>query len=193
MPAMPAIPVMRMLRPLPALRIEFGKPSRPLRGLLLLALGVVAVGAAASAWWETRAQLQQLRAQLHSADTRLARLRGDVARSPSVIPPAQAKAVNDVAQRLNVPWNRLFATVESLRGPGTALLSIEPNAKSGRLNILAEAKDAEAMFALYERSNAHQYLHTATLKKLEPNDKEAIPVLRFSLEAGWLDAAAAKR
>ncbi len=175
-----------MLKRPPPLRIEFGVRPASAWGVILLGLGAAVFYFAITAWLDQRDQLQALRDELRAGEARLARLRGQVAlRAGSSVPPAQLQAVNQAVRRLNVPWSRLFATVESLRGPDTALLAIEPNARSGRLNLLAEAKNAEAMFAFYERSLRHQQLHAATLKKLEPNDKEAIPVLRFSLEAGW--------
>ena len=169
------------------LRIGFGVRPASAWGIAILGLGALAFYFALTAWLDQRDQLQGVREDLRTGDARLARMRGQVAeRTGSTVPPAQLQAVNEAVRRLNVPWNRLFATVESLRGPDTALLAIEPNARSGRLNLLAEAKNAEAMFALYERSLQHKQLRAATLKKLEPNDKEAIPVLRFSLEAGWV-------
>ena len=173
------------------LRVEFGVPSISPWGIALMVLGAAVFYVALTAWLDGRDQLQALRDDLRNGDARLARLRGQVAQQGSSVPPGQLQAVNDAVRRLNVPWNRLFLTVESLRGPDTALLAIEPNAKSGRLNLLAEAKHADAMFAFYERGVLHPQLRAATLKKLEPNDKEAIPVLRFSLEAGWVLGAAA--
>lgn len=173
-------------RPAP-LRIEFGTRPAPAWGVMMLALGALAFYFAMTAWLDQRDQLRALRDDLRAGDTRLARMRGQVVeRAGTAVPAAQLQEVNDAVRRLNVPWNRLFATVESLRGPDTALLAMEPNAKSGRLHLLAEAKNAEVMFALYERSLGHPQLRAAILKKLEPNDKEAIPVLRFSLEAGWV-------
>lgn len=171
------------------LRVEFGERPVSRQGIAVLAAGAIACYVALTGWLDQRDHLQALREELRSGDARLARLRGQVAeRSGVTVPAAQTQAVNDAVRRLNVPWNRLFATVESLRGPDTALLAIEPNATSGRLHLLAEAKSAEAMFTLYEQALQHKQLTAATLKKLEPNDKEAIPVLRFSLEAGWVQA-----
>lgn len=159
--------------------------TRPAAALLLA--GVIAAGAVASQFWQQSETLNAARQSLQAAEQRLASARGIVTSSAAqpALPAAQIKAVNEAVRRLNVPWGEIAQGIEAIRVPDTALLSIEPNARSGRMVVLAEAKNADAMLALYQRALNDSQFADAHLRKLEPNDKEALPVLRFSLDARW--------
>lgn len=168
--------------------INFGSApvlTRPAVALLLA--GVIVAGAVATQVWQQHEALNAARLSLQLAEQRLASTRGIVTSSAAqpALPAAQIKAVNEAVRRLNVPWGEIAQGIEAIRVPDTALLSIEPNARSGRMVVLAEAKNADAMLALYQRALNDSQFADAHLRKLEPNDKEALPVLRFSLDARW--------
>ena len=173
------------LRPKPG-GINFGSaPQLTRSAALLLLAGLAGMGAASYQCWQQREALTATRHSLQAAEQRLSTARGASNATPPALPAAQIKAVNEAVRRLNVPWSEIAQGIEEIRVPDTALLSIEPNARTGRMMVLAEAKNSDAMLALYQRALNDSQFADANLRKLEPNDKEALPVLRFMLDARW--------
>jgi len=75
-----------------------------------------------------------------------------------VILPAQAKAINEIVAKLNLPWRDLQGALSAANSPKVALLSIEPDAKARSLKILAEAKNSDDMFAYLEELKQQDFL-----------------------------------
>ena len=91
---------------------------------------------------------------LADAEIVLARLERRVARSVDAAAPLPgASAGNNAAHRragelvrkLALPWDKLFAALESMHHDSVALLTVAPDTTTGAVRITAEAKDAAAM------------------------------------------------
>ena len=67
-----------------------------------------------------------------------------LARSARPARPASAEevaAARETLQRLSLPWQRLFAALESAASDKVALTAIEPDPRSGTVKIMGDSKD----------------------------------------------------
>jgi hypothetical protein len=168
------------------LRIDLGRPAKwSVGGLALLAIGALICGWTAWVAWSRTTELAALRDRI---DHELAAKRiaaQQTAADRITVPDKQATAVNEAIGRLNVPWHQLFAAVEALRTKEAALLSIEPNVQTGRLVIVAEARNPAAMLEMFGRAIESERFTGARLVQFEVTDQEAVEVIRYSVEAQW--------
>ncbi len=98
----------------------------------------------------------------------------------------EVKHAREILLQLSMPWNELFASVESVEAPNVALLGIESDIDKQRVKISAEAKNLGAMLdylrALEGRPTfADVYLQSHQIQQQDPQH----PV-RFVLTATWL-------
>lgn len=169
--------------------LDFQPPrrSRPLGWGLLLAGGVLVLVCLAGQWYLDH-QAGQQQGQLHS--TRRA-LNGDNERTPAATPTQTREQAQNlaemrkVAQQLRRPWERLFATLESLPRKDIALLSLTPDARKGQLRLTAEARDLEAMLDFHRRLEASDELSDVSLLSHEIVAGVAEHPVLFNLSATW--------
>ena len=98
----------------------------------------------------------------------------------------EVKRASEVAIQLRLPWNDLFASVESANTQNVALLSIESDTGKRQVKISGEAKDLESMldyvrFLGSQPKLANVYLQSHHLQQQDPQH----PV-RFVLGADWV-------
>lgn len=99
--------------------------------------------------------------------------------------PTQIAAVNDATDRLNLPWRALFDGIETATPPQIALLTLEADARSHRLQGVAETRDSDAMFAYLAALRAQPALTRVLLRHHAPNTQAPNRPLRFEFEAKW--------
>ncbi|MHA6194984.1 pilus assembly protein [Pseudomonas wadenswilerensis] len=171
------------------LRLDFQPQRRavPLGWGLLAAGGLLALVCLAGQWY-LGSQIADQQGHLHT--TRRA-LTGD---NDSALDasPAQTREqaqnlaeMRKVAQQLRRPWERLFATLESLPRKDIALLSLTPDARKGQLRLTAEARDLEAMLDFHRRLEASDELSDVSLLNHEIVVGVAEHPVLFNLSATW--------
>lgn len=100
----------------------------------------------------------------------------------------------EVLQRLDLPWQALFNSLERAIADDIVILSLLPNAEGEALVLTALAADADAAIDFAERLKASGLLTDIHLAQEEPVEENPRFPLQFSINAGWnATGAAAKR
>lgn len=170
-----------------SLELDFLRDERaPWLGAALLAAGVIAALGAAGEYVALEKQLARAEAAVRESD-RAARKKpvlSGIKADPQKVA-LEFQQARAVMLRLRLPWQDLFAALESARSPNVALLSIESENDKRRVKLTGEAKDLESMVgylaALRQRSAlADVYIESHELQLKDPQR----PV-RFVLTASW--------
>lgn len=141
---------------------------------ILIALGGVAVLAAAALAW----QVLQLERQLAESAQAIARAGQEVAghtpppRPPLFLSAAQVLAINAAIGQLNTPWPALLDAFESVASADIALLQIEPDYRRRLVKGVAEAMNHQTMLDYLAALGAAAPFARALVIKQEINDKD---------------------
>lgn len=103
----------------------------------------------------------------------------------TMIPEAQAVAVNAAILQLNLPWRDLQDAVAAANTPAVALLALDPDPRKQRLKITAEAKNSDDMVGYIEQLKQQEFFAGAALLRHETNDQDPNRPLRFQVEVQW--------
>lgn len=108
-------------------------------------------------------------------------------------PDAEQKArevtkANEVLRRITLPWDELFAAVESAAPGEVALLTMEPDAELRVLKISGEAKHFAAMLDYIRLLEGRPMFHTVTLSNHQVQVADPQRPVRFSLVAAWRES-----
>lgn len=162
------------------LNIDFS-PTRPrasARSLLLLLGAILALGSAAWGCFIEFEATQTANDRLHAA--RLKRAQERV-----VLTPVKTEAINRAIRQLNLPWDTLFAGIESRLNERVSLLSLEPDASTRVLRIQGEAKSPEDMLDFIGSLDDQKFFGGATLVRHEIVESDRNKPIRFTAEALW--------
>lgn len=162
------------------LNIDFS-PTRPqasARSLLLLAGAILALGGAAWGCFIEFEATQIANDRLHAA--RLKRAQERV-----VLTPVKTEAINRAIRQLNLPWDTLFAGIESRLNERVSLLSLEPDASTRVLRIQGESKSPEDMLDFIGSLDDQKFFGAATLVRHEIVESDRNKPIRFTAEALW--------
>lgn len=168
-----------------ALRLDYcATPRAPRLGTGMLLLGVLL---ATLSVIEYRAVRQELAAHEESAAgvrkagkrAAAAEPRGEQASA------AEFRAAQLTLQRLALPWNDLFASLESARVDGVALLAVEPDPARNVVKLRAQARSADEMLRYVERLQSTGALGEATLARHQVDAGKTPEPLRFDIVAAW--------
>lgn len=170
------------------LALDFAPHYRPLsfrvgRMAFALSLGLVVV--CASRYFELEHQLQGwqsewqhqqrklgLRTRVHAADHQ-GHLREELRFAARVI------------DRLDTPWDGLFAIVEQSMTEQVSLISIEPDPASREFRLNGEAKDYPAVLEYLQTLRMTPGLQSVYLTSHQINQQDAQQPIRFTLSAQW--------
>jgi Tfp pilus assembly protein PilN len=156
-----------------------------------MALALLVLGAVCTAL--AMVLLYLVNAKVVAAQTDISRLQ------QTVMPPAEVRssaqldarkrveitAARTALAELAMPWEVLFKTLEGLKLPGVRLVSIEPDAKQGKVRITARANDTATMLAYVNALEALLMLRNVFLLTHESDpDNGELPV-SFNVEAMW--------
>ena len=154
--------------------------------------GAAILAAALAGTLAVAAQYRHLAAELAQAETEV-RESGIAAKRKSA--PRQGgdvqkvglevKRANEILLRLKLPWNDLFASVESASMPDVALLSIESDTEKGRVKISAEARDLQAMLGYLRFLGTQPTLAEVYLQSHQVQQQDPQRPVRFVLSADW--------
>jgi Tfp pilus assembly protein PilN len=90
-----------------------------------------------------------------------------------------------VLNRLSLPWDDLFRTVETAKTDRVALLALDPDAQKGELSISGEAADYEAVLAYAARLQQQGRLSAVHLVRHEVKRDDPERRVAFTLAANW--------
>lgn len=162
------------------LNIDFS-PTRPRPAAHSLLLLIGAFIALAGTAWVCIAELNVMQATTDLLNA--ARLKH--AQERIVLTPAKTEAINRAIRQLNLPWDRLFAEIESKLSERISLLSLEPDASTRVLRIQGEARSAEDMLDFIGSLDDQKFFQGATLVRHEIVDSDRNKPLRFIAEVLW--------
>jgi hypothetical protein len=97
----------------------------------------------------------------------------------------ESRAVQLAMSHLTVPWETLFASLETLAAPRVQLIELHPDAAQGRLKLVAEAPSQQDMLEYTAQVGKLPTLRKVLLREHARRDEEAEPSIRFTLEAEW--------
>jgi len=147
---------------------------------IALILAAAAIGVQATQQQEAREQAVQAMQRKQAAATR-----APVRQAESVIPEAQAAAVNAAILQLNLPWRQLQDAVAEANTASIALLALDPDPRKQTLKITAEAKSSDDMVGYVEQLKRQEFFTGAVLLRHETNDQDPNRPLRFQVEVQW--------
>jgi len=151
-------------------------------GLLGMALLLAGAALGVQAAKQQAVREQGLRAQERK---QAAAVRAPERKPETVIPEAQAVAVNSTILQLNLPWRELQDAVAAANTPAVALLALDPDPRKQTLKITAEAKNSDDMVGYIEQLKQQEFFAGASLLRHEINDQDPNHPLRFQVEVHW--------
>lgn len=166
--------------------IDFLQPAgRPrLAGRVALAVAVLALAGAGFACWTLHEDTAALQAQVAQAEQRVQR-RGGLEAAVQPVSAAEAeefRRARQVLERLDAPWDTLFAELETAARPGVVLTALQREADGRRLRLQGEAADFDDLWAYIGRLQSGRVLRHAVLLAHEVRDQRRIG---FTLGAEW--------
>ena len=173
---------------MPRIALNFAQTRQPPRAMAWfgLILGLAAVGAV-FAWqqeyWQPR--LNAAEVKLRAARTALAARQPVAQKIDDVQLAAEWNRASAVASKLNMPWEKLFATFEAEAERHVGLLSLEPDVTKGELILTAEAKNFEEMLAYYRMLQTQDNLSAVILHTHQVNQQDREKPIRFRITAKW--------
>lgn len=163
--------------------------TRPLTWLFAIT-GLALCISAAVAVLEFKQQHSVRQARLERVQTQVAENIAHISTpQKNTISEAQAGAVNDAVEQLNLPWSGLMDAIERATPATVALLELAPDAKRHVLKGVAEAKTSDMMIAFIGRLKQESLFGSVVLTRHEINDQDANRPYRFEFEAEWMEVA----
>lgn len=110
-------------------------------------------------------------------------------RSVRAAAPADVRYVSQATQaatQLAAPWAGLLALLDEHNDADVALLRVEPNARSGQVKLVAEARDANSMVAFLASLESDRRLTQVTLLNQQLQRQTPGEPLRFTVSGLWL-------
>ena len=153
---------------------------------LLLAAGVLAAATVLVYQWRLGQEIAQREIEVgkmrHEMRTRTVPLK--VSGTPKQLE-EEIRRAKGVIEQLTLPWDQMFAAIESSDARGIALLSIQPDAEKRRISIGGEAKDLIVVLDYVRRLDLSGALAKVHLKSHEVQQQDPQRPVRFLLEATW--------
>ena len=157
------------------------RPSRAVSpGLALLALSLALAGYLGARYAEARRELVRLDTEMS-----LVAFERPTTTFPRERLEGETKAAEAVVRRLAAPWAALIGALEQASTRDVALLQLQPDADRRQLQLTAEARDTEAMFAYLENLEASHGLSEVHLVSHEVRTDGPQRPIRFSLQADF--------
>jgi len=170
-----------------AVQLEFLQSARrrPGSGGVLLAAAVVGAIVVLSIHADLKSEAQHFESQAAKLERR-ARGLAPIAQPVDESLKQEIRRVNEVIDQRTLPWDRLFSPVEGATIDKVVLLDIAPDAKSGMVQIRAEASDAETMFDYVRRLEHQGELSKVYLLQHQRERQNTERPIRFLLSASWI-------
>jgi hypothetical protein len=104
------------------------------------------------------------------------------------VPAASAEELafaRDTVERLGLPWGKLFSALEAAGSDQVALLSIEPDTKTGTVKISGDSRDYLAALGYVLTLSQADALSHVQLVRHEVKQKDPQHSVAFSISAAW--------
>ncbi len=153
---------------------------------------LLAAGALAAVWvFHTGERVAAETAAFEDSVRRIERTLPGAARAPATTAENKAQEavladMRRVVAQLNLPWNGLFASLESIVTSDVALLSLTPDARKRQLRISAEARNLGAMLAFHRRLEETGRVRDVALVTHEIGEQAPERPVRFNIVATWV-------
>jgi Tfp pilus assembly protein PilN len=171
------------------LRLEFAPNARhvPWPGTVMLLVSVVALAIGGVQLGRLLASNARQASTLAALEARqgLSTARANRALPPDPAEVARGRAVQQVAQRLAMPWADLLESLESAPNQAVALLSVEPSVAKRNLRLTAEARNAQDMLAYLGALQRDARLATVVLVSHQVQVQAPGTPVRFQIQADW--------
>jgi Tfp pilus assembly protein PilN len=152
---------------------------------VLLALGIAM--AAGALTYE-----RQLAGEIASREAELGRMKEQMRPRAAVRVNASPRQLEEeiqrakgVIQQLTLPWEKMFAAIESSDDKGVALLTIQPDAEKRHITVGGEAKNLLIMLDYVRRLETSGALTHVYVTSHEVQQQDPQKPVRFMLEASW--------
>lgn len=169
------------------LSLDFVKNAPPTKlGLGLLMIGTLLLSLSLWYWAQLQSKASSLNLELQALQTAEAnQLKAqDIQKSSkNAAGSKQFSALNTLKPKL---WIELLSHLELGMTDEVALLSIEPNAQTGKLQLVAEAKDYQAILVYMTALDESKALEDIHLVKHKVQLEVPGQPIYFSLSATWL-------
>jgi hypothetical protein len=171
----------------PPVHLDFIRPRsrRPVLGLLLLGIGVVAAAATVLGYQTTAHRRQGL-------ELRLAAFARASHPDPEngVRLAAEEAAADQTAQELVTPWTSLLAELESASQDSTgavSVLAVEPDHAKHKVHVNGESKTLALAIAYVQRLQSSHLLKYPMLDSHAVRSDDPLHPVRFELTGDWQD------
>ena len=101
------------------------------------------------------------------------------------VPAEEVAAAREAVERLSMPWAKLFGALEQAASPQVALLSIEPDPRTGVVTITGEGKDYLAALTYVLNLRRAESLSNVQLVRHEQGADDPRKPVAFSVSASW--------
>ena len=112
----------------------------------------------------------------------------DLRMAPRNVPAEEVALARETVQRLTLPWSGLFGALESAASDQIALLSIEPDVRSGKVTISGDGKDYLAALSYVLNLSRSEALSSVQLLRHEVKQNDPQHPVAFSVSAAWNEA-----
>lgn len=157
-----------------ALHIDFG-PSRrrsPWIGRVMLAAAALVALDAGLSYHTAKSTLAENQSRLAQRTT---------GKGAPKVSPQELAAVRETVQRLTLPWDDLFAAIESAASDKVALAAIEPDPRNGTVTITGDGKDYLAALSYVLNLSHTEGMNRVQLVRHEQKNEG----VNFAVSAAW--------
>lgn len=149
--------------------------------------GPILLGVALALALDGALSYRELRASAAASEAKLAQAgpRNVASRPPAA---EELATVRETLERLALPWDRLFAALESAATDEVALLAIEPDAKAGTVLISGDSKDYLAALSYVLNLERAEALSRVQLVRHEVKADDPRAAVAFAVSALWSEA-----
>lgn len=166
--------------------IDFGlAPRRPWRGIVLLLAALALLAWQVPPWLAARQLLEERQQALIDLQPSQR-----PAAKPSAAEQRRRAQIDAVAAHLAAPWEALLAVFESHSKRGVTLRRLEPDAASGQVRLIGEARTLTQMMDYVQALESDARLQQVLLQSHEQSHESAGAPIEFALTAAWRARAA---
>lgn len=149
----------------------------------MFAAGVLMAVGAALFHWQTALELDALDQKMSKVRRSAGWQAGAVKKA--VLSGSEKQEMDEVVQKLSLPWDRFFEAIEKAANTDVVLLSLQPEVKRGQVRIGGEARDKYAMLQYVSDLQEGGYFSEVKLLEHEVNERDADKPVRFMVSARW--------
>jgi hypothetical protein len=146
-------------------------------------LGRVMLAAAMAVCLDAGFTYQELQKAMRAGEARLAQ-RAPAAAEPKATP-QEVAVVRETVQRLSLPWDELFAALESASSDNVALAAIEPDTAKGTVIISGDGRDYLAALSYVANLSRSDSLDRVQLVRHERKAADPNGPVSFAVSAAW--------